>query len=297
MQLIEQDERRAGVRRRYRRRMPRRCRCGTSAARCRWCSRTAIRRSTRALTDRRLDRLRTAGAGRVASANAQGNRARALLGTVGLAPRASRAATRTSCRAASASASTSPAALALEPRLVILDEAVSALDKSVEAQVLNLLDDLKERASTSTYIFISPRPATWCATCRDRVLVMYLGQVVEVGPVDAGLRRAHASLHAGAAVARCPVGDPDAAHQRGAALGRSAQPDQPALGLPLPHPPAPSRKRCAAGRSRTSSRPTPATVRPACAGNQPRATCRRPTSPDLAETETEGGPCLSSRSN
>ena len=74
-------------------------------------------------------------------------------------------------------------ALAISPRMVILDEAVSALDKSVEAQVLNLLRALK-RSFNLTYLFIS-HDLNVVQYISDRVLVMYLGAVVELGPSDA----------------------------------------------------------------------------------------------------------------
>ncbi len=115
-------------------------------------------------------------------------------------------------------------ALALSPRLVILDEAVSALDKSVEAQVLNLLVDLK-REFGLTYIFIS-HDLNVVRYISDRVLVMYLGEVVELGPVDS-LWDAPAHPYTRALLAAMPSSDPDNRTQSAPITGDPPNPIDP----------------------------------------------------------------------
>ncbi len=130
-------------------------------------------------------------------------------------------------------------ALALEPRLVIFDESVSALDKSVEAQVLNLLLDIKAELGL-TYIFIS-HDLNVVRYFSDDVLVMYLGKIVEQGPAEA-LFSAPAHPYTQALLASMPSLDPDNRTTSAAVSGDPPNPIDPPAGCRF-HP------RCALARA------------------------------------------------
>ncbi|MBI5092023.1 MAG: ATP-binding cassette domain-containing protein [Candidatus Hydrogenedentes bacterium] len=112
-------------------------------------------------------------------------------------------------------------ALALHPKLIVADEAVSALDVSVQAQVLNLLQELQQRLNL-TYLFVA-HDLSVVRHIADRIAVMYAGQLVELAPVDDIFARPR-HPYTEALLSAIPVADPAKRRSRIVLKGEVADP-------------------------------------------------------------------------